>query len=107
MVDLEFYLTRCQLETRLQEDATLYDLELRGTKQSPLDIFVIKTGLKYLATSNVYDKFGLPSGHFDICDLLEDSPRSHRTEGLYSRERIGSSLGGYSLSSGLDRTIEV
>lgn len=61
MIDLEFYLTHCQLETHIQGDATLYDLELKGTKQSPLNIFVIRTGLKYLTTSKAYDRFGFTS----------------------------------------------
>lgn len=60
-IDLEFYLTHCQLETHIQGDATLYDLELKGTKQSPLNIFVIRTGLKYVETSKAYDRFGFTS----------------------------------------------
>lgn len=61
MIELEFYLTDCQLETHIQGDATLYDLELKGTQQSPLNIFVIRTDLKYLTTSKAYDRFGFTS----------------------------------------------
>lgn len=61
MIDLELYLTHCQLETHTQGDATLYDLELKGDKQSPLNIFVIRTCLKHLTTSKDYDRFGFTS----------------------------------------------
>lgn len=61
VIDLEFYLRHCQLETHIQGDASLYDLELKGTKQPPLNIFVIRTGLEYLTTSKDYDRFGFTS----------------------------------------------
>lgn len=61
LIYLEFYLTHCQLETHIQGDATIYDLELKGTKQSPLNIFVIRTALNYFTTSKDYDRFGFTS----------------------------------------------
>lgn len=107
-MDLEFYLTHCQIETHMQEDDTLYDLELKGTKQSPLNIFVIRTGLKYLTTSKDYDRFGFTYSllrgvsRFVTCLQILLS-LSNRTEDLHSSECIRSSLGGNSFSSGLDR----
>lgn len=61
MIGLELYLTHCQLETHTQGDAILYDLELKGNKQPPLNVFVIRTCLKHLTTSKDYVKFGFTS----------------------------------------------
>lgn len=61
-IGLEFYLTHCQLEIHIQGDATLYDLELKGNKQSPLNIFDISDGPQLDERSRHRDRRGSTTG---------------------------------------------